>query len=84
MDVTEQVKARIELEKASEEIKQRTGAARRSERGLRDVVNTVPAHVWSTSPEGQVDFVNDRWLQFTGLPLDEAIGWKWEAVLPSR
>ena len=65
IDVTEQAQARIELEKAFEEIKQRTEAARRSERELRDVVNTVPAHVWSTSPEGQVDFVNDRWLQFT-------------------
>jgi PAS domain S-box-containing protein len=81
MDVTEQWKARTELEKAFEEIKQRTEAARRSERELRDVVNTVPAHVWSTSPEGQVDFVNDRWLQFTGLAWDEASGWKWEAVL---
>jgi len=81
MDVTEQWQARTELEKAFEEIKQRTEAARRSERELRDVVNTVPAHVWSTSPEGQVDFVNDRWLQFTGLTLDEAVGWKWEAVL---
>jgi PAS domain S-box-containing protein len=81
IDVTEQAQARIELEKAFEEIKQRTEAARRSERELRDVVNTVPAYVWSTSPEGQVDFVNDRWLQFTGLALDEAIGWKWEAVL---
>jgi len=81
IDVTEQAHARIELEKAFEEIKQRTEAARRSERELRDVVNTVPAHVWSTSPEGQVDFVNDRWLQFTGLTLDEAVGWKWEAVL---
>src|SRR5580692_3371035 len=79
--VTEQAQARIELEKAFEEIKQRTEAARRSERELRDVVNTVPAYVWSTSPEGQVDFVNDRWLQFTGLALDEAFGWKWEAVL---
>jgi PAS domain S-box-containing protein len=69
------------LEKAFEEIKQRTEAARRSERELRDVVNTVPAHVWSTSPDGKVDFVNDRWLQFTGLALDEAFGWKWEAVL---
>jgi PAS domain S-box-containing protein len=69
------------LEKAFEEIKQRTEAARRSERELRDVVNTVPAHVWSASPEGQVDFVNDRWLQFTGLALHEAFGWKWEAVL---
>jgi PAS domain S-box-containing protein len=81
MDVTEQAQARIELEKAFEEIKQRTEAARRSERELRDVVNTVPAHVWSTSPEGQVDFVNDRWLQSTGLALDQAVGRKWEAVL---
>jgi PAS domain S-box-containing protein len=81
MDVTEQWKARTELEKAFEEIKQRTEAARRSERELRDVVNMVPAHVWRTSPEGQVDFVNDRWLQFTGLGVDEAFGWKWEAVL---
>jgi PAS domain S-box-containing protein len=81
MDVSEQWKARTELEKAFDEIKQRTEAARRSERELRDVVNTVPAHVWSTSPEGQVDFVNDRWLQFTGLTLDEAFGWKWETVL---
>src|ERR1700730_15018351 len=81
IDVTEQAQARIELEKAFEEIKQRTEAARRSERELRDVVNTVPAYVWSTSPEGQVDFVNDRWLQFTGLALPEAFGRKWEAVL---
>jgi PAS domain S-box-containing protein len=81
MDVTGQWKARTELEKAFDEIKQRTEAARRSERELRDVVNTVPAHVWSTSPEGEVDFVNDRWMQFTGLALDEARGWKWEAVL---
>ena len=43
IDVTEQAQARIELEKAFEEIKQRTETARRSERALRDVVNTVPA-----------------------------------------
>ncbi|HET6178762.1 MAG TPA: PAS domain S-box protein, partial [Candidatus Sulfotelmatobacter sp.] len=81
VDITEQWKARAELEEAFEEIKQRTEAARRSERELRDVVNTVPAHVWRTSPQGQVDFVNDRWLEFTGLALEEAFGWKWEAVV---
>src|SRR5258706_732004 len=81
MDVTEQWKARTELEKAFEEIKERTEAARRSERELRDVVNTVPAYVWSTSPDGHVDFVNDRWLKFTGLASNEAFGWKWEAVV---
>jgi PAS domain S-box-containing protein len=66
-DITERKEAKRRLE--------------RSERELRDVVNSVPAHVWSTSPEGQVDFVNDRWLQFTGLSLDAALGWKWEAVV---
>ena len=81
MDVTEQWKARTELENAFEEIQRKTEAARQSERELRDVVNTVPAHVWRTSSEGQVDFVNERWLQFTGLALEEAFGWKWEAVL---
>ena len=43
IDVTEQAQARIELEKAFEEIKQRTETARRSDRELCDVVNTVPA-----------------------------------------
>src|SRR6202140_4520641 len=81
MDVTEQWKARTELEKAFQEIELRTEVAGRGERELRDVVDTVPAHVWSTSPEGHVNFVNDRWLQFTGLTLDQACGWKWEAVL---
>jgi hypothetical protein len=43
IDATEQAQARIELEKAFEEIKQRTETARRSERELRDVVNAAPA-----------------------------------------
>ena len=41
IDVTEQAQARIELEKAFEEIKQRPETVCRSERELRDVVNTV-------------------------------------------
>jgi PAS domain S-box-containing protein len=80
-DITDRKKIERKLKEAFEEIKQRTEAARRSERELRDVVNTVPAYVWSTSPEGQVDFVSDRWLQFTGLAVEEAFGWKWEAVV---
>jgi hypothetical protein len=43
VNVTEQAQARIELEEAFEEIKQRTETARRSFRELSDVVNTVPA-----------------------------------------
>jgi PAS domain-containing protein len=40
---------------------------RQSERELRGVINTVPAHVWSASPDGTVDFINERLLEFVGL-----------------
>src|ERR1700758_3156304 len=54
---------------------------RRSERELRGVINTVPAHVWSASPDGSVDFVNERLLEFVGLSSDDILGWSWESVL---
>jgi PAS domain S-box-containing protein len=55
--------------------------ARRSERELRDVINAVPAVVWSTLPDGAVDFVNDRWFELTGLSPQDALGWNWEAAV---
>ena len=51
------------------------------EKRLRDVINTVPANVWSTLPDGAVDFVNQRWQELTGLPPEDALGWNWEAVV---
>jgi len=50
-------------------------------RELRDVVNSISAYVWSMSPDGTVDFVNERWREFTGLSLDDTAGWSWEMVV---
>jgi PAS domain S-box-containing protein len=57
-------------------------AARRSEEELRQVIETVPAMVWTALPDGHVDFINRRWREFTGLSLDETLGWTWEAETP--
>jgi PAS domain S-box-containing protein len=56
-------------------------AARRSEKELRDVIETVPAMLWSTLPDGSLDFINHRWQEFTGLAAEDALGWNWEAVV---
>jgi PAS domain S-box-containing protein len=53
----------------------------RQERELRDVINAVPANIWSTSPDGAVDFVNQRWQELTGLLPADASGWNWEAAV---
>jgi PAS domain S-box-containing protein len=55
----------------------------REAKQLRDVIETIPAYVWSALPDGSVDFTNHRWLEFTGLTLDQSMGWGWaDAVHP--
>ena len=68
---------------ASQQLQQLYEDLRRSERELRGVINTVPAHVWSASPDGAVDFVNERLLQFVGLSSRDVLGWTWESVIHS-
>src|ERR1700674_1455748 len=41
-----------------------------SEDRLRLVIDTIPAHAWSARPDGSVDFINHRFLEFTGRPIE--------------
>lgn len=64
-----------------EDRKRAEDALRESEDRLRLVVDTIPAIVWSALPDGSVDFVNERWLQYTGLSRGESLGWGWTATI---
>ncbi|HEY2396994.1 MAG TPA: PAS domain-containing protein [Rudaea sp.] len=46
---------------------------RHAEDHLRLVIDTIPTMVWSLLPDGALDFTNQRWLEYTGLSLQEAI-----------
>jgi PAS domain S-box-containing protein len=48
-------------------------AVRRSEEHFRLVINTIPAMAWSVRPDGVVDFLNQRWLDYAGLSLEEYV-----------
>ena len=45
-----------------------------SEDRLRRVINTIPAYVWSTLPDGSVDFINQRLLESTGRSIETLLG----------
>src|SRR6202040_3737700 len=49
--------------------------AAQAEREIRLVADTIPALVWSALPDGAVEYINQRWLTYTGLTLEEARGW---------
>src|SRR5258708_13541018 len=48
---------------------------------LRRVVDSLPGLVWTSLPDGYVDFLNQRWCDYTGLSLDKACGWGWNATI---
>jgi formate hydrogenlyase transcriptional activator len=51
------------------------------EETLRHVIDTIPCLVTRSRLDGYVDFINRRWLEFTGLKLEEVLGWGWRAAI---
>lgn len=40
---------------------------------IRVIIDTIPAMAWSLRPDGIVDFLNQRWVDYTGLSLEEYV-----------
>jgi PAS domain S-box-containing protein len=53
----------------------------RRELPLRGVMDTIPGLVWSALPDGDVEFCNQRWLDYTGMSFNEIKGWGWAAAI---
>ena len=59
-------------------------ALRRSEQDARQLADTMPHIVWTATGEGDVDYFNGRWYEYTGQSPEEplsAMGWR-SAVHP--
>ena len=58
-------------------------ARQKSERNLAAIINTIPTTAWTTRPDGYCDFLNQGWLDYTGMTAEQAQGWRWaEAIHP--
>ena len=51
------------------------------ENDLSLVVNSLPGLVWTALPDGHVDFLNQRWCEYTGLSVAEARGEGWQNAI---
>jgi len=52
-----------------------------SEAKLRLIIDTIPVIAWCALADGSGEFWNQRWLDYTGLPLEGARGWGWRTVI---
>jgi PAS domain S-box-containing protein len=56
-------------------------ALRKSERELRDVIDSIPATVWSALPDGSNTRINRRFVEYTGLSAEQTAGSGWQAAI---
>src|SRR2546427_8962002 len=45
------------------------------------LIDAIPAIAWSSQPDGSVELVNRRWLDYTGLSPEESYGWGWKTAV---
>ncbi|MBV9928049.1 MAG: PAS domain-containing protein [Acidobacteria bacterium] len=48
---------------------------------LSRVLNALPVLIWTALLDGQIDFLNRRWREYTGLSLEEARGSGWQSAI---
>jgi PAS domain S-box-containing protein len=56
-------------------------SAKETEDRTRLIIDTVPAQLWTETPEGVVDYVSRRWIDYTGMTLQEAVGSGWNRMV---
>ena len=50
---------------------------RGSERRFRMLAEAIPHQVWSCLPDGSVNYGNQRWMDYSGLTMDQSQGYGW-------
>jgi PAS domain S-box-containing protein len=52
-----------------------------SEQSYRHLADAMPQIVWTARPDGYTDYYNQRWLEYTGMTLEQTQGWGWQPAL---
>lgn len=78
MDITEQKYVEGELQ---DRIAQQTAELRREIEERKRALDTIPALVWTALPDGSIEYLNKRWLDYTGLTLEQAQNWGWQRAV---
>ena len=71
--VLEQIVGGVPLAEEAIEAKRGEDTLRKSDDVLRVVIDTIPTMAWSVLPDGTVDFLNQHWMDYAGLSLEEYV-----------
>ena len=62
-------------------IKLAEAALRNSESQFRQIADFMPQIVWTAAPDGNLDYYNQRWYDYTAMNFEQTRNWGWGPVL---
>lgn len=83
MAITDRVRAQAALEQANQELERRVAQAnqqllaQKSEERFRLLAEFIPQQVWIAQPDGYIEYVNQRTLEYFGCVPEAILGWQW-------
>nr|WP_294948086.1 PAS domain S-box protein [uncultured Mucilaginibacter sp.] len=93
-DVTEKIKLEQALKESidrqkrlNEELTEQVSLVQKQGETIQDIqeyrflADSIPEIIWTSNPDGSVDYYNRYWFDYTGLTLDETKAFGWPLVL---
>lgn len=72
----------VEDQKVAENALRRSEAQlTKAEKDLRRTLDLIPTLAWRARADGYAEYLNKRWLDYTGLSQEQALGWEWQAAV---
>jgi len=62
-------------------LKHSADALRAREEQLRTIIDCLEGFVWSANADGEVDFLNQKWTDYSGLSLKSSVGQGWRGTI---
>ena len=75
---TERTRTEAALQDNEEGFRQRADSIPET---IRLIIDSTPALIHTALPDGYIDFFNQTWLQYVGLPLRNIQGWNWTSAI---
>lgn len=54
---------------------------KQSEKPFKSLADALPHIVWTATPDGDLDYYNQLWFDYTGMTFEQTKGWGWKPVL---
>jgi PAS domain S-box-containing protein len=83
VEATQLANAFTEKWRLQQEVEERTKTLEESERQYHFLVETIPGMVlvWTATPEGKIDYANERLQEYSGKPFAESKGDGWQGIV---